>query len=187
MVRAVAPVNAQPEGTLNEKEAEDGEEEASYFKPEDAAGVNERPPDGLTESFCPTFCSDSDVFGARGVNGRVLPDSLRSLLCGLGSAVAQHSRCDTNTDSQPAANAVQFHRESLRHPRDFRSGCRYCAGELFLERRGLRRVSWLGLPGKRYRGGTFNSDCSRRASDVRLMEYPRAPGRAAERKRSENS
>lgn len=109
MARSGSPVGAQTEDTLNKEKAEDGEEEACDFEPENASGVNEGSPDGLAESFCSLFYSSDSAFAARGVDGRVLADGLG----GLGGAVAQHSRCDARTYAQLSANATRFHKKSL--------------------------------------------------------------------------
>ena len=106
MIRAGVPDVAQLPGILGEKEAEEGEEEASDFEPEDAACVSEGSPDGLAEFFCAAGDSAAAVGALLNIDGSLLPHSGSLLLhgmSGLRGAVADHAGGDADTDAEFAA------------------------------------------------------------------------------------
>lgn len=103
------PTGAQAIDALNKEKAEDCKEEPGDFKPEDAAGVDKRSPDGFAESFGSGLYSRGDVLGSCGVNWRILLDGLG----GLGGTIAQHTGSDAHTDAQFAAYAIRLHKENF--------------------------------------------------------------------------
>lgn len=95
MAGAGSPVCTQAVHALREKKAEECEEEACNFKPEDASGMYERSPDGLAEFFRALFCASGGFFPALSIDGSILLDGLHRLRC----TVAQHTRSDAHADA----------------------------------------------------------------------------------------
>lgn len=107
VVGSALPGMAKLVGILSEEKSEDGKEKAGDFEPEDAAGVREGSPYGLTEFSC--AARDGPALS------RSLLNVSRSLLAygmsALSGAVAEHAGGDADTDAEFAAETVGLHEQ----------------------------------------------------------------------------
>ena len=112
MIRSRIPGMAQLVRILCEEQAEEGEEKARHFEPEDAAGVNEGSPDRLAKFFGPGRDGASTLGSQLSINRGLLLHRWSFLLhgmSGLRSAVADHSGGNTDADAQFSANMFRLH------------------------------------------------------------------------------
>lgn len=161
VVGAGAPVGAQPVGALNEEEAEEREEASCDFEPEDAAGVDERAPEGFAESLAAALEAGGGGLDARGVDGGVPPGGLR----GMGGAVAQHHRGDARADSEFPAYAKRLHESPM---------SKFYANDRFAlaSRKSLRDLKVFRSLRGVSRRLPLDSDCRDGASQLRWRKYP---------------
>jgi len=110
-------------GVLAEEEREEGEEEAGDLEPQGGADMLEGLPEGLAEAasaFTDTAGGLDEIFfqsWRRGWCGRARRwGGLRSgcgCVVGLGGALFDHPRGDTDADAEFASEAVRLHGESV--------------------------------------------------------------------------
>lgn len=105
MVRSGVPGVAQSPSVLCEEEAEDSEEEAGDFEPENSAGMGEGAPDRLAEYSCATDGGAALLSPPLYGNGSLLVHGMSS----LRGAVAENASTDTDADAQFSAKTVRLH------------------------------------------------------------------------------
>jgi hypothetical protein len=106
MVGAGSPGVAEPPGVLGEEEAEDGEEEAGNFEPENSASVGEGSPDGLAEFAGSTGDASASLGPALGIGRSILLHGMS----GLRGAVAKYAGGNADAYAQFAAKTIRFHK-----------------------------------------------------------------------------